>query len=195
MAGISYQVIEHDIVAGGFQDIDLNSSFVRVLTSTAGGDNLQVELIGNNPQPRTPIYAGIAFLVADYKQTRLRFWNLSGATITVAVAISDSIIYDDRLTFTSALPIKGGTTRETVAASSVTTSAAVLVAQNDDRTSLLVQNNGTVDIWVGDSNVAVGRGTKVVAGAVFETASSAALYAIANGATNSSVNTHEEGTA
>lgn len=189
---IIYQEFDRTITAGNYAEILLPAAFVAILESSASGDNLEIEFIGDAPQPRTPIRAGIGVLVPDFGLTKMRFWNAGASSIDIKIAVSDSIISDNRLTFTTALPVKGGTGRETVAASTVTTSSGVLIAENTNRTSLLVQNNGTVDIWVGDSNVALTRGTKVKPDGVFETASSAALYAIADGSSNTAINLHEE---
>lgn len=70
---------------------------------------------------------------------------------------------------------------------SVTTTAAQLLATDTGRRSVIVQNLGTDDIWLGGTGITVTNGLRVSPGqaATLDKAPIAAIYAIATSGTQS----------
>jgi hypothetical protein len=179
------------ILAGAFFEMHLPVQYIGVLESTASGNNLEIEAIDENEI--STIRKGIAFSMASSVGKSIRIWNRGGTTITVDLAISDTIFQDNRLVFTSALPVTGGDSRSTPASKTApATTATVLVATNTARTELTVQNNGTVDIRVGDSGITPTRGVRVLAGGEYSTKCKDALYSVSEGASNTLIDIEDE---
>tara|TARA_B100001989_G_C24523661_1_gene457337 strand:+ start:654 stop:1301 length:648 start_codon:yes stop_codon:yes gene_type:complete len=111
----------------------------------------------------------------------VRIVNDSGNTLNVQLEIGSGDIRSNRTSITAAVKVKNDDapnnvlTTENTKASTITTTeavtvadgaaAAVLVAANANRRTLILENLDVIgSIWVGDSNVAVGRGKSLSGG-------------------------------
>ena len=179
------------ILAGDYFEMHLPVQYIGILESTASGNNLEIEAIDENEI--STIRKGIAFSMASSVGKSIRIWNRGGTTVTVDIAISDTIFQDNRLVFTSALPVTGGDSRSTPASKTApTTTATLLVATNTARTELSVQNNGSTVIRVGDSGITPTRGKRVLAGGEYSTKCKDALYSVSEGASNTLIDIEDE---
>ena len=117
------------------------------------------------------------------------FWDAqSGATAEIIFAIDAEMKPGKLVTAQAGNVIVGeGTAVSTAALQSVTTSAAALLASSTTRTVTLIQNKGSVSIFVGDSGVTSSTGIEIQPGGSFEWRNSAALYAITASVTNASI--------
>lgn len=181
-----YQEFERTIAAGDYAEILLPFEYFAVLESSIVNRNLQVEFIGDGYQAITPIRKGIGISLPDLAKKKVRIWNKSSASGSVTIAISDGIIRDNRLTFTNAIPVTGGTAHETFNPSTVNTVPNNILVPRESRVEVILQNNSTggQDVWFGDSNVdaTLGVGIKVPAGQIFRTNSRGAIWAEASAA-------------
>lgn len=157
---------------------DVSGTFFRLFYNSSATDIL-VEVDDNSQQP---ISQGRWFeSINGEKFNRLAFTNQTGATITIRFGISvGGRIGDDSLTISSTLAVNGvPNTLTTPAAVSVSTSASVALAADSDTREVVIQNVGTVDVWIGDSSVnpSTNRGTKLVPDAMIILSVSADIYA------------------
>ena len=148
-----------------------------------------------NEGNRVQVQAGIGFSGSrQYSAWRIT----NGATSqTIEFYIGDGEILDNRLV--GAISITGGLKQAgnpsaTYAAVSVGVTATVIKAANTDRSSILIQNLGSVDVYIGsDASVTSSNGIKIAAGASATLATQTAIYGIAGSAAQD-VRYFEEGT-
>jgi len=110
--------------------------------------------------------------------------NDSTSTMSIEFyAINGDI--DDRTlnTLTTINATFAGDEINTPAQISVTT-AQTSIPANSDRKELIIQNNGSFDLWFGDSDTAINRGIKVGSAKTFVLNSQAKTYLISDGGTN-----------
>lgn len=174
------------LAAGVSRDVNIQGNFFRVLSTTGSADILVQ--IGSGRE--TPVPAGLGVdLPEGEKFDKIRFRNSEGSQVVVQYAIGNGKILDDRSTFTGTVNTLEAVsnTLATPASISVPTTApgSPQVAASTTTREVWVQNNGSFDLWVGDSNVdgANNRGVKIIPGGLAVFVTSAALYMRANGGT------------
>lgn len=124
-------------------------------------------------------------VVAEFERVKVRWEAQSGIVAVILMADGPSQLLADtpnpRQLVTSAIGA-------TVAASAVTvgTSAVALTAADSSRYSVIIQNLGAADIYIGPSGVTTSSGLKVVAagGAITLDKQTAAIYGISGSAGN-----------
>lgn len=174
------------LAANTGREVNIVGNFLRVL-ATSGSVDIFVQ-IGDGRETQIPAGLGVD-LPEGEKFSKVRFRNSEGSQVVVQYAIGNGKILDDRTTFTGTVNTLEAVsnTLATPAAISVPTTApgAAQVAAASTTREVWVQNNGSFDLWVGDSNVdgANNRGVKIIPGGLAVFVTSAALYMRANGGT------------
>lgn len=174
----AYSVYTLTLSANERRPLDVGGTFFRLFYNSSTTDVL-IEVDDNSAQA---ISQGRWFEVAlGDKFNRLVFTNQTGATITIRFGISlGGRIGDDSLTISGTLLVNAvPNTLTTSAAVSVGTSAAVALAADSNTREVVIQNVGTVDVWIGDSSVnpSTNKGTKLVPDAMIILSISADIYA------------------
>lgn len=150
-----------NLASGSIHKEGVLGNFLLLLSYT-GTDNIYVSFGGETFQV---LPKGIAVeLPEDEKFLDLRFKQTSGAAQSFDFVITSGKVFDSRL-------VLNGTIAADIIPDSLTTPASfavddtaqIAVAADTNTQSVLLQNNGSNDIWIGDANVApaTSRGTKI----------------------------------
>lgn len=118
------------------------------------------------------------------------FELLSSVNQTVRVAVSDHA--GDYKLFAQSVIVELPDGLDDVDDIAVSTPAVEVAAANGNRRTIIVQNVGANPIRVGTADVAANRGTRLVAGGSRTFTTRAAIYAIREGGSDSTVSISEE---
>ncbi|HUW19365.1 MAG TPA: hypothetical protein VMW16_08690 [Sedimentisphaerales bacterium] len=152
------------IEANGIRRLDSYNSFITLLEcSTTSG--VKVAIGGGGP--KGVLKKGLSVQLPQGKTfDYIIFENTTAAQITITVALSTGIVYDNRLVLAGVVPTDNTANKiETPAkiALNAGNSYTATIAADSDRKELIIQNTGANDFWYGDTNVdpANKRGIKV----------------------------------
>lgn len=154
-------------------------NFIILLNYTGVSDDVYVSF-GDESYQILP--KGIAVKLPPQEEfSKIRFKQLSGATQSFAFAVTTGEVYDSRLVLSVAsLDVNTSSNSvESPAVAAVTDTAAEAVAADSEVRELILQNNGSDDIWLGDSAVApaTSRGYKLEVGTSTVWTVAGAVYA------------------
>jgi len=161
MTGTFYREITLDIPANGQTAFNAKGSRIAVL-SLSGSVEMQ---IGSSGQ-RTDIRAGIGFGLPDFQDfTELRFFETAGSSAQITFAYGQGEILDSRLTISGSINSTQGSTLSTSTPVTLVNGggATQIIPANSSRISAVLYNNGSNEVWIGDSNVSASgtRGTRL----------------------------------
>ena len=153
------KTFSYTLAAGEARRVSVRGRHVR---GTAGDAPYNLR-IGRDGAP-TKFQTGIAF-GGPGEFSELEIINdLAGASQTIEILVSDGVTDDNRLVgqidITGGIRLAGNRTVDHGAVT-VGTSAALVRAANDARNSILIQNLGADDIYIGDSGVTTANGLLV----------------------------------
>lgn len=167
----------------------LNSynSFITLLSNSG----ISPVIVGIGGHARARLLTGLSVeLPPDERFSYIEFENITAAPITIEVALSSGRIYDSRLVLSGVVNVTDTANQiETPAALAVPNADAnpptnaVNLAADADNKEVIVQNNGSFDVWFGDSDVnpAANKGTKLEPGDIFILTLTSAIYFVGNG--------------
>lgn len=170
------------IAAGQSVKINARGRFIRGMASDAP---YMVRFDGG---PLVQFQTGIAFESPEF-WAEVELFNSHTAAQPVEVAISDGFVDDNRLV--GQVDISGGiriaaNRSASYGAVTVGTAAVQIRAANENRGSLLVQNNGAAAVFVGaDNAVTTGNGIQVGPGGSVSLTIAGAVWARSGAAGNS----------
>jgi len=151
-----YLPVEHQLAAGQIVDVNIFAAhlYIKEISSTPA---LQISVDGSK---FGKVFEGTHFDFSGNSFGQVKFRNYSAATISFTALFCSQNIIDSSIVLTGSLAVKD------VANSLVTTdviNVGTLAARAADTTrrEIIIQNNGTAAVWIGDSSVAVGRGYKL----------------------------------
>lgn len=141
-------------------------SFVTLLSYTGTSDDVYISIGGESFQI---LPKGISIKLSSGQDfTNLRFKQLSGAPQSLAVALTTGEVYDSRLILTAtSLDVNiASNSLESPVPVTVTSTIGIAVAADSTGREVILQNNGSNDIWLGDANIdpATSRGYKLEVG-------------------------------
>lgn len=172
----TYKHYTQTIPAGGFIPVGVYGRFVCILSVTDNQD-IKISFDGDKEQE---IYAGISIELPVgeyYKEFRLHNPNVSD--VVVKYASGNGRINDNRLTLSadqiSIIDISNGISTP----ASMSVSVKDSIASNANRKELIIQNNGTANILVGDTNITTTRGLLVEPGDSITLDTNAEVFLIA----------------
>lgn len=154
---MKFNILEFTLAAGAVQKYQMRGRHIRGLS----GDELySVEVDDDSP---TEFQTGLAYTFPDFFN-KVVVTNTAAVTQTIKIGISDGPIDDNRLV--GQIDITGGIRQAgnravDHGAATVGTSAVLIAAENTSRNSILVQNLGAADIYIGGSGVTVANGLRV----------------------------------
>lgn len=173
-----YREIEIRIPANSQISMGLYGKFLQVLeNSSTTKVVMKIE-----DEEETTLTTGISFKIGEGSNfyRSIIFKNTTGANMDITIAVSDELVTDARLNLQGTINVNNTPdTLASPAAAAPSTSAAVVVAADASNKEVTLQNNGAVDIWIGDSNIdpSANRGYKLVVDASVIWNTAAAIYA------------------
>lgn len=182
------------LAANAIKSFNVVGRFLTIL-STTGAADIYVQIGDANEQQ---IPAGLSIELPEGEEfTKLRFRNSEGSSITLKFSVSNGRVFDNRnvISGTVTTTISGTAATLETLANTISTPASVSVATtapgspqvaaSSTNREVHVQNNGSFDLWWGDSNVdgANNRGQKIIPGGKEIIAGTFAIYFRANGGT------------
>jgi len=135
-----------------------------------------------NEQVKNALYSSISFKAGAYE--KVEFHNENSSDVDLVVVFSNGEFFNSKISGVGKfVTIKGGNISN--GNITVTDSATQIVASDSERTEITIQNNGSHDVYIGASGVTTANGTKIAAnGGSITLATSAAIYSIVEGASN-----------
>lgn len=178
---MKFNVLEFTLAAGAVHKFEMRGRHIRGLS---GDDLYTVEVDDDSP---TEFQTGLAFTFPEFFN-KVVVTNTSAASQTIKIGISDGPIDDNRLVgqidITGGIRLAGNRVIDHGAVT-VGTSAVLIAAENLNRNSILVQNLGAADIYIGDSGVTTANGLKVAKdGGTISLTAQVAVYARSGSAGN-----------
>jgi hypothetical protein len=165
--------------------------FKSVRVQAASGADVYVELVvGKNILGRSSARLRLNDTIdLGYLRQGWLWWPAqSGESMEIIFGVDINFRQGSQISQSSGgVTISEGTDLETVAVATVTSTAAALVATDTTRVVSTIQNNGGVDIFLGDSTVTALTGIKLAPGGIYDHKNADALYAITSGASNTDI--------
>lgn len=167
-----------NLASGAEHKVSVVGNFIILLDYT-GTDNVLISFGGESYQV---LPKGIAVELPEDEQFRnLRFKQSSGAAQTFSFAVTTGKVFDSRLVLSGSLDVNPSANAvETPEAFDVDDTAQIAVAADSETREVVLQNNGSNDIWLGDEDIdpSVKRGKKLEPGTECVWTCSGAIYAI-----------------
>lgn len=167
----------NNLPSGSIHKEGVLGNFLLLLSYT-GTDSIYVSFGGETFQV---LPKGIAVeLPEDEKFLDLRFKQLSGAAQSFDFVITSGKVFDSRLVLQGSLDVNiSANSNESPEEASITDTASIAVAADSTCREVILQNNGSNDCWIGDSNVdgSSRRGYKLESGSSVIITSGGAIYA------------------
>ncbi len=191
---ITLQPFTEIIAAGERAVIHHYARMLTILANTAS----ETIYVGIGEMEPVPLKAGLQYeLEQGDNFDRIVLLNNDASSTTVSIILSNGIVRDNRLTITGSVfsdlleASRPADTIETPAPVTAPASptAAISIAADADQREIEIQNNGSYDVYVGDSAVAAatGRGIKITPGSSRILSTNAAVYLQAVAAGSSAV--------
>ncbi len=162
------------IAAGVIRMVHCHARMLRIWECSA--NYIAVSFDG---QPYSDLVAGAGYDFRDGEYfSKVEFHNTGGAAVTLTYTLAQGRVYDDRVVIAGTVVTNpAGDTINTPAAITVT-ATAVSIAANTGRREIILQNNGTENIWIGDANVDGNnsRGIKIAPDMIVAVPTEAAVY-------------------
>lgn len=187
-AKLDYREYTYTLAGGAEVTIPKPGSFVRCMASNLSTFQISVDdgpfvAFKEGQKYSAPIALGESGFF-----TRIRVKNPSASSLTVTMALGFGDIEDDTLilsgAITTAVP-SGLTTTADVSVAAA--SQQLLKAANTGRAEIMLVNNGTATMRIGDSNAAAAQGVPLAPGASTVLTTAAAVYAYNTGASAGTV--------
>ena len=171
------------------------AAFFKRATDAAGSRALDALLqvrFGQNATASFPWeYADKIVSKAGWEEITFSWEAQIGVTAIVVLASSDELLLEGEPP--ASLAVGDLASSITAAAVTVGTSEVSLAAANSSRKLLTIQNNGSVDVYIGPTGLTTSTGLKVAAGGSYSTENSTAQYFGISGTASQNCRVLEEG--
>jgi hypothetical protein len=186
-----------DLTTAGSETIsgEYTAAFFKRAVNAAGSRALDALLqvrFGQNATASFPWeYADKIVSGTGWDEITFSWEAQSGVTATIVLASSNELLLEGEPPASLAV----GDLASTITAAAVTAGVSEVsaAAANSSRKLLTIQNNGSVDVYIGPTGVTTSSGLKIAAGGSYSTENSTAAYFVISGTASQNCRILEEG--
>lgn len=110
--------------------------------------------------------------------TGVRVYNPNNFEISVELLPYDGMIEDNEMSLSGSTTVSVRSGNNIASGSASINGKTKIISAHAERTSIILQNNGENEVWIGDENVVAGQGLKLLPAASLTLSISSSLWAV-----------------